>query len=168
MPTLEANTKLENIEKSINAYISTNIQTALSLKVIYQRGAREASLPNHWVEIGLVPLSAQTAYFFASGTTAGALSQFLVNLNIFERDDARKSGAATAYTLSGHVDSISALFAPGSSITIRDYDTSGTPAVGALRSIEIPDRTEIDTPPDSGITQINVSATLLYVAETVD
>jgi hypothetical protein len=139
--------------------------TGMGLTIYYEGSTRLGVLPVQWLEVSLSQLSPQTAVMQAGPDSRGAVVQYLVNVNCFEHDDARKTGSANLYSLSTIVTVVSEFFMPTGSIPIMDFNTSGDPIVGALISQDAPGITSIPTPPDASITQINVSAIMSYVAE---
>lgn len=173
MAAVASNSRLDNIERSINVYVQANIEIGLGVKVIYDRAERGNKpivepLPVRWVDLQPMPLSAQTIVFRSSTGRRAARTEYLLNINCFEQDDARFEGGATIYTLSTLVDDVRDLFVPDSSIIIRDYNTVGDPAVGALTVVGIPPVTEVPTAADLAVTQVNLSVTFSYVTESID
>lgn len=160
--------RLENIEKSLNVYFQTELITALGLTVIFPRAERVGVLPNQWIELDYFQLSDQTRVSKSSSGRRGARSHFLINANCYEQDDARLDGSATLYTLTAIVDIVRNKLAPNLTVPVLDYEIGGTPLVGGLTAESFTDVTPVPSVPDAGITQVNVSATMSYIAESID
>lgn len=161
MPTLEAGSRLDNITKSVNVYVNTNVATALSLTVYYQGQDRLGTLPARWVEADFIPGSGIAGVMSAPGAGLSTWTECFLNLNCYERTE---SGLATTnlYGLISMVESVRQKFLVGTGITIRDYATAGNPVSGALMVWERPEVTEVPIVPDAGIKQINISVPLRY------
>lgn len=166
MTTIAADSTLPNIAKSINGYIDTEIRVGMSLKVIYELSMREGSLPMHWIEPLLDPLSAISGAMQTAHDQTGNLAQFLVSINCFELNSAIADGSATIYSLLGIAHQVREKFAPGVRIPIFDYDTEGNPQVGALASDSFPVVRTVPQEANVGFTQKNVSATLIHIMQT--
>lgn len=169
MPTLTPATRLDNIERSLNVYIEANIKVGMGLVVIYPRSQRTQVMPAHWVMVDYQKLAPLSTVWQSGTGIRGALTDHVVVLNIFEKDDDRKAGGgSTVYTLPGLASTISDFFSTNATVSVRDYAAVGTPVVGSLRGIGFPDVLSVPTPIDAGITQLNISARLQYVAESID
>ena len=169
MPTLAANTFTENIEKSLDVYLDAQLRVANGYTIYLPRMPRIGPLPNQWIEINYVQLSATTSWMRTGTTGHSALMEHLVNMNCFEHDDARKPGGLTIYSLTAVADVAKSLFLPGTSVQIQTFDANGVPTgvVGGLRSVAMPEIQPVTRPSEAGITQLNVSATLQYVASVI-
>lgn len=170
MPTLTAASRGDNHRKSVNAFVRAQIETGLGLRVHYEHAEPFDPLPTRWVDVATIRMSPQEHTVATGNGKSGAVVEFLLNLNFFERNDARRTGAATLYTLSTVVENVRQLLMPPAGIAVHDYDTVGNPQVGVLWAERPPAETSIDTSVNRelGITQVNLSATLKYVDQSID
>jgi len=171
MPTIAAESRTDNIVQSIYAYVDTNLATGLGLTVYYDL-AEPLDLetkPPQWVEVSVIEGSPQSGVRLTGSGRHGYLAEVIVNINGFEKNDARKSGNATIYSLWTVMTNIKAFFEPPDAyIPIRDYNTAGNPVLSALLSLRPPVLTNLSPQSGLGITQKNLSATMRHVAETID
>ena len=162
MPTLEAGSKPVNIMKSINAFVDAQIRVGLGLTVYYEGQGRLGSLPSTWVESFIIP-GAYVGPLMVAGSNSHSLwNECFLNLNVFQKLDSPNQGLANIYALSDTVTDIKALFGHQTVISVRDYDTSGTPVVDGLRVVEPPIPRPVPTPPDMGVAQMNLSVPLRH------
>lgn len=161
MPTLEAGSKLNNITKSVNAYVKTHLATGLGYTVYYAGQDRVGSLPAKWVEADLVPGSGIAALMAAPGAGLSTWVECFLNLNCYERMETGL-GTSNLYSLITMAETIRGRFLVGAGIDVKDYDTSGNPWAGAMMVWERPELTEVPVAPDAGIKQINISVPLRY------
>lgn len=160
MAILEAGSRLDNITKSVNAYVKAEIATALGYTVYYQGQDRMGALPARWVEADLVPAGAIDTPMMAGGDLSIWTECFL-NLNCFEQIETGL-GTTNLYALITMAEAIRQKFLITTGVTVRDYATAGNPVAGALMVWERPSLTEVPIVPDAGIKQINISVPLRY------
>lgn len=172
MPTLTATSKDANIMQSFHAFVKVQIGTGLSLAVFEGAGSSLdvpiTALPVHWVEASLQVLSPQTALMNTSTGSHGVIQEYLANLNVFEKKDAVTNGTVSIYALTAIVDQIKELLQPPTGIPIYDYDTVGTPQVGALIPQTVPSAREVPTPTGMGLNQVNITSSLHQISESTD
>lgn len=174
MPTLTAPSRFANVLKSFNDdFFKPNVEEAMGLPVFYHGGGRlnmpAIPMPPHWIEVDLQEMAPQTVLMVTGTNRHGVILEYLANVNVFENHDAvTESGTLSMYTIHDIVDDIEELFRPPTGILIYDYDTVGTPLVGALQPITIPSRTEVGTPEGSGLRQFNLVSILRQINESVD
>ena len=161
MPTLEAGSRLDNITKSVNAYVQMHLKTGLGYTVYYAGQDRIGTLPTRWVEADLIPASAIDTVMGAPGGGLSIWTECFLNLNCYEQMETGL-GTTNIYSLITMVESIRSRFLVGSAIDVKDYGTAGTPWAGALMVWERPEITEVPIVPDAGIKQINISVPLRY------
>lgn len=166
MATLEAGSRLDNIEKSINAHLNTNIATGLGLRVYYSGAGRFGDLPARWVESDTIFGSAIDNVMTHGTTAYSVMTELFLNLNFFERTDSGLSLSAI-YGLLTIVDNARQIYSINSTIPVHDYATAGKPLAGGLTVWEPPDMRRIATPPEAGLRQINLSVPLRYYAVTI-
>jgi len=161
MPTLGAGSRLDNIAKSVNVHVQTQLVADLGYTVYYAGQDRLGRLPTRWVEADLIPGSAIAAVSTGSGGDTFTWTECFLNLNCFEQTEVG-TGAPNIYTLITMVENIRSRFLVGSAIQVHDYASAGTAWVGALMVWERPSVTEVPVTPDSGIKQINISVPFRY------
>ena len=161
MPILEAGSRLDNITKSVNVYVNTNVATALSLTVFYQGQDRLGTLPTRWIEADFLPAAAIDTVMSAPGGGLSTWTECFLNLNCYERIETGL-GTGNIYTLIATVEAVRQKFLVTTGITVRDYNTAGNPVAGALIVWERPSVTEVPIVPDAGIKQINISVPMRY------
>lgn len=167
MPTLEAGSRYDNIKRSVNAHLVTNVATALSVVVYYDRQGRQGSLPAQWVEAHLITTSYQSDVIVAGWQSHSTHAECYLNLNLFEKIDSGL-GLVGIYGLDTLADNVRQVYELGSTVVVYDYATVGNPAAGHLRVLERPSVREIDTPADMGARQTNISVPMRYLATTID
>lgn len=160
MATLGAGSRLDNITRSVNVYVNTNIATALGYTVYYAGQDRVGTLPQRWVEADLIPGSGIADVMAAPGGLSTWTEAFL-NLNCYERI-ATGTGATNLYSLISMVETIRQQFLVTTGISVQDYTQGGAGYVGALMVWERPSVVEVPVVPDAGIKQINISVPLRY------
>ena len=161
MPTLESGSRLDNITKSVNVYVNTQLVTGLGYTVYYMGQDRLGTLPTRWVEADFIPGSGIAGIMAAPGGGVSTWVEMFLNLNCYEQMETGL-GATNIYTLITMVDAVRQKFLITTAITVRDYATAGNPVSGALMVWERPDVTEVPIVPDSGIKQINISVPMRY------
>ena len=161
MPILEAGSRLDNITKSVNAYVNTNVATALSLAVYYQGQDRLGTLPTRWIEADFLPAAAIDTVMSAPGGGLSTWTECFLNLNCYERIETGL-GTGNIYTLIATVEAVRQKFLVTTGIPVRDYNTVGNPVAGALMVWERPSVAEVPIVPDAGIKQINISVPMRY------
>lgn len=161
MAILEAGSRLDNISKSVNAYVQTYIKTGLGYTVYYAGQDRIGTLPARWVEADLIPGSGIADVMAAPDGGLSTWVEAFLNLNCFEHIETG-TGAPSLYALITMAESIRQKFLITTGITVRDYATAGNPVAGALMVWERPNLTEVPVVADSGIKQINISVPLRY------
>jgi len=171
MPTIAPESRMDNIVKSIYAYVDTNVSMGLGLTVYYQLGEPLdlETKPAQWVEVSVIELGPQGDIQVTGSGRHGYIDEVLTNINGFEKNDARKSGGGgTLYSLWTVMTNIKEIFMPpDAAVPIRDYNTGGNPVLSALVSLAPPVLTGLSPEAELGITQINLSATMRHVAETI-
>lgn len=159
---LDARATWENITKSLNVYVRTNLQVAQSIAVVYPFGDPPDALPNTWIEVQYVPLVPLEFLHQSVGSSAYAnLAQVLVNINCMERLTVRQGKPAT-YSLVSLVDTVRGVFLPPTRIAINDYDTGGDPQVGKLTVMETTPQ-PVGSVAETQVEVINVSVRLKYL-----
>lgn len=173
MAQIGVDSRIDNIERSLTAYIQTQIVTGLSLPMHFPRMEELEVVKNgtasRWGDasyIGLEPASGPMRdidSYLMEG-------RFLCNINLFERDDHRRLAlnGTTAYSLTTLADNVAQAFAAWTAIPIRNYAAVGTPQVGAMVVLTQPMPITIPTPEDLSVSQMNVSATMRYELEVLD
>lgn len=161
MPILEAGSRLDNITKSVNVYVNTNVATALSLTVFYQGQDRLGTLPTRWIEADFLPAAAIDTVMSAPGGGLSTWTECFLNLNCYERIETGL-GTGNIYTLIATVEAVRQKFLVTTGITVRDYNTAGNPVAGVLMVWERASVTEVPIVPDAGIKQINISVPMRY------
>lgn len=161
MPTLEAGSRLDNITKSINVFVQSQIVTGLGHKVFYMGQDRLDTLPTRWVEADFIPGAGIEVIMSAPGGGVSTWTECFLNINCFEQMETG-IGTPNLYALITMVETIRQKFLIGTGIPIRDYGTAGNPVAGALMVWERPNVTEVPIVPDAGIKQINISVPFRY------
>lgn len=155
MPSLEAGSRLDNIVKSVNVYVSTQIATGLGLTVYYMGQGRIGTLPQRWVEVDLLPGDAIDGVM-TGRESVSQWTQGILNINCFEKLEVG-AGTTNLYTLITMVENVRSKFLVTTAIDVKDYATTGSPWAGALMVWERPEVTEVPIVQDAGIKQINIS-----------
>jgi len=146
--TLSVESRQENIKKSINSYITTNI-TGLNIDW-GQPNFKEEGL-ERWIQTRVLIGDRAFGRLVDNAESKGNRIQILVNVNLFEKYPARKN----IYQLDKDKEMVlEALFFQD--IPINDYDTAGNPQRGLLQVREIINDLEIDGGEESGIRQWNI------------
>lgn len=153
----------QNLAKSLNVFIRTNLQVAQSLTVLYPGGELLDTLPTtQWLEVTYIPLAPMAFVHRAgSGETYANLAQILVNINILERLSTRQGEVAT-YTLATLADTVQNTFLPTKRIDITDYDIGGEPVVGKLFVSEVTRQPPVRVS-ETQVEALNVSARCRYL-----
>ena len=146
--TLSVESRQENIKKSINGYISTNIS---GLNIDWgQPNFKEEGL-ERWVQTRILIGDRAFGRLVDNAESKGNRTQILININLFEKYPARKN----IYQLDRDKETVlEGLFFQD--IPINDYDASGSPQRGLLQVREIINDLEIDGGEESGLTQWNL------------
>ena len=161
MASLEAGSRLDNITKSVNAFVRTHVSVGLGYTVYYMGQDRTGTLPRRWVEVDLLPGDGVGDLMTAPGNSISTWTQCILNINVFEHQETG-TGAPNLYALIGMVENVRHKFLITTAIPVYDYGAVGTPWAGALMIWGRPDVNEIPVVPDSGIQQINISVPLRY------
>lgn len=161
MPTLEAGSRYDNINKSMNSFVSTNIATGLSQTVYYMGQGRLGTLPQRWIEIDMIPGSQVAEVKGMPDSGHAVWTELFLNINTFEQITSGLS-QVNIYAMASLVDNIRELFEISASIPVYDYDAVGTPLAGGLMVWASPSIREIPTPQDAGFRQVNISVPLRY------
>ena len=163
MPTLAAESKWANIERSLAAYIAAELVTAAGFTVRFPGEPGIQNPPVRWVEVDYVQIGPVEG-IMQTLTGKGHRSEVVLQLAHFEQIDARwdGSGTATLYSLTEMLDTTRASFAFEAIIPLRDYDTGGNPQVGAFQLYEMPREVGVVTPPELRIEQRTLAVPLRY------
>jgi hypothetical protein len=161
MAILEAGSRLDNISKSINAFVRQEITTELAYPVYYMGQDRLGALPIRWVEADFIPASAIDMVMAAPGGGLSTWTECFLNMNCFEQTETG-IGTSNLYSLITMVETIRQKFLVTTAIPVRDYGTSGNPQVAVLMVWERPSVTEVPIVPDAGIKQTNISVPMRY------
>jgi hypothetical protein len=164
---LRPGSRLVNIEKSLNAYIHTQLVTGLGLSVRFPRQDLWNTLPVRWVQVDYLPMPTPRPTTRVR-VGLGQDRELLVTANCLEQLPPRtdNSGLAGLYTLSVLADQVMDVFGPQAHVPIRDYATLGDPIVSALHFRRV---TQMPVPVPQGLPleQRNVSVFLGYAEEYV-
>jgi len=161
MPTYEPGSRPDNIIKSINNWIATNIATGLGLTIYYEGQGRIGSLLSTWVESFVIPGDYLNEPMLAhTGDRFATLAETYLNLNVFQLIDSGQTGLVGIYALKTTATNIMQLFGPLVVIPVYDYNTVGTPQDGGLQVDNAPIPKTVPTPPDMGVEQINLSVSM--------
>lgn len=165
MPTIQAAARRDNIKKSINAYTLASIGTGLSIPVLLENQERYGILPARWVEATTIFGGQVSRIDHGPNNTIGAWEELYLNLNIFMRahNGLQPIGIYDMDTLATNIEQ---LYDVPIAIPVRDYQVVGTPIVGNLTVREKSKPQKIETAPDSGIQQCNISVLMRYHAFT--
>lgn len=165
MPTIEAASRPDNIIKSLNAYIITEIVGSLEIPV-YFMGQERFDEPPKWVESDFIYPLQVTMLDRGPNGSIGAQAECYLNLNVFLRDHDGLQPIGI-YEMPTLITNIVERFDIPTEIPVRDYLAVGTPIIGSLRVHEKPRAQMIGTAPDSGVMQANVSVLLRYHSFTI-
>lgn len=167
MPTLEAASRYDNIEKSVNAFIDTNVATGLSLTVHYAGQTALDTIPSQWAEVSYIygiPVDD------VRRSDSGGLSHWvedIININVFEKMDSG-TGRVNLYSMTTLLDNIREIFDVGAAIPVYDYNTGGNPQAGALMVWQKPGVQMLPNGlrNDIGIKQANITVYVRHYAVT--
>lgn len=152
--TLNVAARFENIEKSINSFLTANLS---SLNLDWGQPNFKEESYERWAQSTIVP-SRRDFVRQARGGEIGYSTELLIVINLFERYPPRLNVYKLAQDRETVVEAI--LF---TDIPVYDYSTGGSPQVGLIQVREIVDDLEIDGGRLSGIRQWNIVFSGRYV-----
>jgi len=163
MATLEAGSRIDNQEKSVNDYIKTHLVTGLGLTVYYVGEQRDDDdpLPVMWVDADIIQGSPVRPVNHAPGLKLEVYRESFLNLNCFRIENPALY-RRDIYALSTMADNVRELFEVGTVIPVYDYDTVGKPWAGALTIESSPEIRRIEVPSEDQVSQINISISLMH------
>jgi hypothetical protein len=164
MPVTHVGSRQDNIEKSVNAYTKTKLDS-ISVPVFFTDQERFGALPPKWVECDFIWAGQISMLDHGPNLTIGAVAEFYLNLGVFlkEQDGLQTIGI---YVLPTLVAEIVQFYDVPVEILVRDYLAVGTPIVGNLTVSEKVKTQRVPTAPDSGIRHANISVRMRYQAFT--
>ena len=165
---LDAGSKYDNIAKSVDLFVETNIQTGLSVKVYYeyQHVPAAISQPAQWVVATLLGLGQTSGWLAAGSSSHSAMMDYALDFNCYEKSDSGLS-EINRYTLINLATSIADIFHATRIIPVYDYDTGGNPQDGGLTVVDMPYPIPRRGLESSGVRQIDVRVSLRHIAVTV-
>ena len=165
---LEAGSKPQNILKSIDAFVQSNIETGLSQTVYYMYQHIPAALdqPVRWVVMTLIDLGQVGSVKIAGENSHSAQTEYVLTFNLYEKAETNLS-ETTRYTLATLAADIAGVFPLGLDIPVHDYDASGTPQHGGLGVRGFPSIVADDSLAAEGIRQMTVNVPLGLNAVTI-
>src|SRR5688500_20174235 len=87
MASLEAGSRLDNITKSVNAFVRTHVSVELGYTVYYMGQDRTGTLPRRWVEVDLLPGDGAWDLMTGPGNSISTWTQCIFNINVFEHQE---------------------------------------------------------------------------------
>jgi hypothetical protein len=152
--TLSAGARFENIEKSVNNFLATNLS---GINLDWGQPNFKEEGYERWAQSSVVA-GRRDFVRQTRGGEIGNSAELLIVVNLFERYPPRSN----VYKLSQDREEVieSIMFAD---IPVYDYSTAGNPKVGIIQVREIVDDVEIDGGRLSGIRQWNLVFSGRYV-----
>ncbi len=158
---LDATAKLSNIKKSIYSYFG-DLLAAQGLTVDDEGLMQNLSSSDEWIQMTLLNVEGGEPAGQADSSRFGLWRRGLLNFNIFIKlATLPPTGATTTYRATDIRDIILGQGELGTDITLKDYSSTGAPAVDVIRIMAI--NTDRRIPNNQGFYQYNLTLQLLWL-----